>query len=116
TSPADPSPPDHDAGPDLPPGPASGCPGVAYLRAMSGNTARRAGPELTTGLLRDRGRLVSVGPVGGNLTGHLAPDREHLQVGGRLIDRHDPAEQVQVGERALPPGPPDRLRHLIRGG
>jgi len=86
------SPPGHDAGPDLPPGPASGFPPPR------------------------RSRLVRVGAVGGNLTGHLAPDREHLQVGGRLIDRHDPAEQVQVGERALPPGPPDRLRHLIRGG
>ena len=35
---------------------------------------------------------------------------------GRLVDRHDLAEQVQVAEQALLPRPLDRLRHLIRGG
>jgi hypothetical protein len=37
-------------------------------------------------------------------------------VRGSLVDRHNPAEQVEVFEQALPPGPLDRLRHLIRGG
>ncbi len=35
---------------------------------------------------------------------------------GRLVDRLNLGEQVQVAEGSVPPGPLDRLRHLIRGG
>ena len=53
-------------------------------------TTARAESAAKQGLARERGRLVSVGAVGGHLTDHLTPDGKHLQVGGRLVDRHAP--------------------------